>query len=183
MICNVFFRMILTNTKKDVMKVLMSPRTSSMIDRFMKLMVLTGLAAGCRPGGEPGYLPPKLEPVSGTITMDGKALEGVVVRFVPMAEGGSMTIGETDSKGRYRLNYVGMDGCAAGDYRVYLSYKTLSDGRPISLQFQTSLIVSKEGMEAPERMPEGYAPLSSTLRATVPASGGDIDFNLSGPLR
>lgn len=146
---------------------------------------MTGLwsFAGCGPNADPSNLPPRLQPVTGTITIDGKPLPGIVVTFVPVEEGGSMTLGETDKDGRYRLSYVGMPGCAAGEYRVMLSYKTLENGEPISLDTQSSLIISTEAAKAEERLPEKYVSQASTLKAFVPAEGGVIDFQLTGPLR
>ena len=139
--------------------------------------------AGCSSNADPLNLPPRLQPVTGTIAIDGKPLSGIVVTFVPIAEGGSMTLGETDKDGQYRLSYVGMPGCAPGEYRVMLSYKTLGDGKSISLDTQSSLIISTEAAKAAELMPEKYVSQATTLKATVPAGGGVIDFNLTGPLR
>lgn len=149
----------------------------------MYLISVGWLFAGCGSHSDSGQMPPRLQPVTGRITIDGKPLQGIVVRFVPMEEGGSMTLGETDQDGRYRLSYVGMTGCAAGEYRVMMSYKTLGDGKSISLDAQSSLIISTEAANAAERMPEQYVSLGTSLKAMVPANGGVIDFNLTGPLR
>jgi hypothetical protein len=151
--------------------------------RWLAMMTSICIFAGCGSNADPLNLPPRLQPVTGTITIDGKPLSGIVVTFVPIAEGGSMTLGETGKDGQYRLSYVGMPGCAPGEYRVMLSYKTLGDGKSISLDTQSSLIISTEAAKAAERMPEKYVSQATTLKATVPAGGGVIDFNLTGPLR
>lgn len=157
--------------------------SSSHHRNFLLTILFNALVlGGC--GGESGNnsFPRPLKPVSGTITLDGEPLKGVVVIFLPDQEGGSLSIGETDAAGKYRLSYVGMPGCASGEYMVILSYKTLGDGKPLSNELRSGLILPEEALKAPERMPARYAPGTSELKATVPEGGGVIDFKLTGPL-
>lgn len=123
-----------------------------------------------------------LKPVSGTIVFNGKPMAGIVVTFLPTVEGGSMTVGETDRHGTYRLSYVGMPGCAPGPYQVMLSYKTTPDGKPVTLEMQSALIMPQEAAQALERMPAKFSAGTTTLKAEVPANGGIIDFALEGEL-
>lgn len=137
---------------------------------------------GCLNESSPKSELPKLKPVSGKITMDGKPFPGVIVTFLPKDEKGSMSIGESDETGTYKLSFVGMPGAAAGDYQVMMSYKTASDGSVVDLKTQSALIMPKRAVGALERMPAAYAPGTTTLTAKVPEAGGFIDFDLKGPL-
>lgn len=139
------------------------------------------LFAGCKSGEESNGLP-KLKPVSGTITLNGKPMEGVVISFLPMAEGGTMTVGQTREEGKYKLSYLGMLGCAPGQYQVMLSYKTTPDGKVVTLEMQSALVMPKEATQAVERMPKEYGPGNKSLTATVPPEGGEINFDLKGEL-
>ena len=125
---------------------------------------------------------PRIKPVSGKITLNGKPMEGIVVSFLPMAEGGTMTVGQTREEGKYKLSYLGMLGCAPGQYQVMLSYKTTPDGKVVTLEMQSALVMPKEATQAVERMPKEYGPGNKTLTATVPAEGGEINFDLKGEL-
>ncbi|MFM1801608.1 MAG: hypothetical protein RJA81_960 [Planctomycetota bacterium] len=155
------------------------PQPSSMV--IICLSLAMTLLVGCR-SSEPVNAIPKLKPVTGKVSLNGKPLEGVIVTFLPKEEGGSMTVGETDENGQYKLSYVGMPGCASGPYQVMLSYKTTADGKPVTLAMQSALIMPKEAAGAVELMPEKYMGGKSTLTAEVPAEGGQIDFSLEGEL-
>ncbi|MGE0759845.1 MAG: hypothetical protein AB7F89_17850 [Pirellulaceae bacterium] len=73
-------------------------------------------AIGCS-GAAPSNLP-KTYPVSGTVTMGGKPVEGATVNFMPMSGSGS-SIGLTDKDGNYNLStYSSNDGAEAGQYKV-----------------------------------------------------------------
>lgn len=161
------------------MKAIVPPRMSSMVVSCLSLVMT--LQIGCR-SSEPVNAIPKLKPVTGKVSLNGKPLEGVIVTFLPKEEGGSMTVGETDENGQYKLSYVGMPGCASGPYQVMLSYKTTADGKPVTLAMQSALIMPKEAAGAVERMPEKYMGGKSTLSADVPDEGGQIDFSLEGEL-
>ena len=158
-------------------------KRARLILHHLKIAFCLILFGGCGPHSELANLPRPLVPVSGRVVMDGKPLAGVVLSYLPSAEGGALSIGETDAEGRYRLSYVGMPGCAPGEYDVIFSYKTMSDGQPLSLELQSGLILPKEALNAPERMPKKYAPGSPGINATVPAAGGTLDFALEGPLQ
>jgi len=158
---------------------------TTVITRCVFAFGLTAAAisfSGCIQGSTPKSDLPKLKPVSGKITMDGKPLPGVIVTFLPKDEKGSMSIGESDESGAYKLSFVGMPGAASGDYQVMLSYKTASDGSVVDLRTQSALIMPKRAVGALERMPKDYAPGTTTLTAKVPEAGGSIDFDLKGPL-
>lgn len=61
-------------------------------------------AIGCGPGGAAAV---KTELVEGVVTLDGQAIEGATVTFVPVQEGtGAAATGLTDAEGKYRLTAV-----------------------------------------------------------------------------
>lgn len=83
--------------------------------------VLTVLAiallAGCGPSG------PAVQPVSGTLTIDGSPAKNVQVVFHPVDAGGLMASGQVDASGVYSLRSgnTGAKGALVGKYKVVLS--------------------------------------------------------------
>jgi hypothetical protein len=75
------------------------------------------VAAGC---GGSGTENPATYPVSGTVTLDGKAVAGATVTFVPEGgSGGHPAGGTTDQSGQYTLTtFAGGDGAVPGKYQV-----------------------------------------------------------------
>ncbi len=77
---------------------------------------LVGLA-GCGGG-------PRLVPVSGVVTLDGKPYKNAVVSFQPVATKdndapGRQSMGVTDESGRYTLKYDGLEpGAVAGRHAI-----------------------------------------------------------------
>ncbi len=63
---------------------------------LLPLAVLACMVWGCNPGAVPTV------EVSGTVTLDGKPLEGAMVGFYP-ATGGAPATGQTDSAGKFKL--------------------------------------------------------------------------------
>jgi hypothetical protein len=60
------------------------------------LAALLALAGGCGRGG------PELVPVRGTVTLDGKPVEGASVTFIPQFPG-QPALGSTDARGKFTL--------------------------------------------------------------------------------
>jgi hypothetical protein len=81
------------------------------MSRVVCLIPFALLAAGCSDE-------PKLHRVAGTITLDGKAVEGAGVVFNPVAEDGALAAGKTDAQGRYELRTTEKEGALAGKYQV-----------------------------------------------------------------
>jgi len=79
---------------------------------------------GCSQGDRP-----ELGFVRGTVTLDGKALSGVIVQFEP--EEGRAAVAETDADGNYVLIYVhGVKGAKVGVNMVSFAWP---DGEPGSV--------------------------------------------------
>jgi len=84
---------------------------------FCVLVSFGVFAAGCGRGNK---LPPLAE-VSGTVTLDGVALPGAVVQFIPDANKGTQgppAVGGSDENGHYELMTVKHKGAAIGFHKV-----------------------------------------------------------------
>lgn len=85
--------------------------------------------AGCSGGPER----PETYPVTGTVTLDGKPVEGATVVFVPKEKGkGRAATGVTDSNGKYSLGtFASGDGVIPGQYLVKVTkYRPPSSQQP-----------------------------------------------------
>lgn len=79
---------------------------------FLCVLALPLGGSGCNQGDRP-----PLGIVRGTVTLDGKALSGVIVRFEP--EEGRAAAAVTDADGKYDLIYVhGVEGAEVGSNKV-----------------------------------------------------------------
>lgn len=89
-----------------------------MLRQVPYFVLLLGMALlGCGSGDDT----PPLGYVSGTITLDGQPLEGVIVAFKP--DVGRAAIGTTDAEGKYTLEFsYGVSGCKVGPCSVYLEW-------------------------------------------------------------
>jgi hypothetical protein len=124
-------------------------------------LLLPVLLSGCGKGG------PKVVPVSGLVTMDGKPLANADVTFTPTEAGPANTppaesSARTDGEGRYTLKTIKdkRDGAVVGKHKVR-----------ISLIERGGTIVNK--------VPAEYNK-DTTLTCDVPAEGKkDADFKLT----
>lgn len=96
-----------------------------LLHRPAPLVGLTGLlvaAAGCDGQRMP-------VPVSGTVTLDGRPVEGATVTFHLIGDDrdGRPAIGQTDKTGTFRLKTGNEDGARPGDYKVVITKNVLAD--------------------------------------------------------
>ncbi len=137
--------------------------------------------AGC--GGAP-HDPnrPKTVPVTGTVTHNGKPVEGATVTFMAQNPQGRGATGRTDEAGRFTLTTFGAnDGAIPGEYRVKIA-KTLVEGQLSQEQAQQS---QEQGKPIPAPVEKDLLPLkykkaeTSGLTASVQADGeNDFPFEL-----
>ena len=131
-----------------------------------RVVALLGVAvvalAGC---GKPEKVP--VHPVSGRIFYDGKPAAGVHVFLYPTAAPGVPEIpanphGMTGPDGRFTIGtYAEGDGAAEGSYQVVLIWPAETD----------------TDVEEPEdRLLGWYTVARSTLTATVPAGGTELEL-------
>jgi predicted small lipoprotein YifL len=104
------------------------------------LIFLLSLIAGC---GESG---PQVAPVSGRVTLDGKALAMADVSFQPDGSQRA-SYGRTDNDGRYVLMYKrGQPGAIAGEHtvRIWVSRELVPNPPIIAARFDTQSELRRE---------------------------------------
>jgi hypothetical protein len=86
------------------------------------LTVLLAAAVGCDGRRTP-------VPVSGTVALDGKPVEGATVTFHLLGEDkeGRTAAGQTDKTGTFRLKTGNEDGARPGEYKVVIVKNVLAD--------------------------------------------------------
>lgn len=86
--------------------------------------LLLSLVAGCGDSGPTTY------PVTGTVKLDGVAVERATVTFLPDdMENGKPAVGQTDADGNYFLtSVVSGDGAVAGSYKIQVTKYNTPDG-------------------------------------------------------
>lgn len=110
--------------------------------------------------------PSDVQPVSGTVTLDGQPLAGVMVRFTPQTgEKRTTSLGKTDAQGHYELRYTSQQqGALNGTHMVQV---VNIDGQP------------EPGMPKARKVPKQYD-IESELTAEVSPGGENIfDFELT----
>ena len=117
---------------------------------------------GCGSGS--GF--PKTYPVTGKVTLNGKAIEGAMVTF-QLADGKENAIGSTDASGEFKLSmFQPGDGAVPGQYRVGI--KKLPPG-----ELAASTNAPPPGTLASGDIPADYAPPvanEGTTKAKAPKS-------------
>jgi len=132
----------------------------------MASALLFVVVAGC--GGDG----PRLVPVSGKATLDGKPVEGASVSFVPVGGNAISTAGSdvTGPDGNFTMTYNGRAGLAPGKYKVLISKteEVTPPGKQISEVFAkasfekklmglTKEVIPAQKMEREVEVPEGGA--------------------------
>ena len=153
--------------------------------RLARWMALAGCVAvmaagGCRKAG------PAVQPVEGTVLLDGKELEGATVGFTPFDAGALPAVGLTGPDGRFKLTSTGGGapeaGAVAGEYKVVISKQEVEGtGRPI----EEPAMAPPPSTEYPKQpkvtfiVPRGYERAeTSGLRATVKKGKNTFRFEL-----
>ncbi|HJZ89693.1 MAG TPA: hypothetical protein VKE40_02400 [Gemmataceae bacterium] len=126
-------------------------------------------AAGCGDGG------PKLVPVEGRVTLDGKPVKEMLINFHPVGDTyGTGANAMTDADGRFTLmDSRGGDGAYAGEYKVsfYPALGRRQEGDP-------STDVVNDGSKG--GFPRIYLDADkSPLRTTIPEGGGTAEVILT----
>ena len=141
------------------------------------------LAAGCEQGSDR----PATYGVSGTVTLDGTAVEGATVTFAPSATGGTPAVGTTDASGKYSLMSFGTEnGAVPGKYMVSITKFTFADAGGGGGD-ETEMPANYGGADEEQaggqnELPDNYAsPKDSGLTATVTESASQnvFDFPLT----
>lgn len=117
----------------------------------------------------------KTTPVEGEVLLDGKALVGATVQFVPQGKGHDAT-GETDKSGQFVMStFRPRDGMVAGSYKVVISPPT---GTADTAQYASAEEAMAAAGKAPAKkdssaaFPQKYARADQTpLVQEVPVKG------------
>ncbi len=125
--------------------------------RHLGLALIAGLLVGC------GNNPLGLQPVTGTVTVDGKPAAGVRLVFCPVnASEEAMKqrpMGTTDEQGKYSLTtFVLGDGAPPGDYKISATW----------LSAPKQAVIDERGSVGTDRFMNKYAiPDQSGLTAKI----------------
>jgi hypothetical protein len=157
------------------------------------ILIVSGLA-GCGDSEEGGNV--KLVKVTGTITDNGKPLEGVLVSFVPAAGNPSFVpaTGESGSDGSYTLYSKNRTGVAPGKYKVTVAPaksapEATSEGDilkndPSKLEFEKKAASTNRRGPAKKAAPPAPTDGRSEFEAEVKDGDGQIlNFDTKDALR
>jgi hypothetical protein len=139
------------------------------------------LVAGCNsaPSG------PKLVPVQGVVTLDGKPLGSADIMFVPQGDTkGQGGVGRTDSAGKFELQSHDRKhkGAPVGTYRVIMSKLVKPDGTDY-IPDPNAGPIDTGGFK--ELLPTAYSDMGQTkLESTIPDGGAKtLEFKLNSKAR
>jgi hypothetical protein len=131
--------------------------------RTAGVMLLLMFVAGCSDE-------PAVYPVSGTVTFNGKPVEGATVFFTPVAEEGVAAAGKTDAQGKYELQMGEEKGAQEGQYKVAVEL--------IKIVGQQTNPDNDDNLRSVHLLPQKYSDSSSSdLEAEVPGKEA-YDFDL-----
>lgn len=153
-----------------------------MLARFFVVALSSLLLLGCSPAG------PKVNLVTGKVTLDGTPIAGATVTFSPVdGSGGRPAVGKTNEKGVYTVTdtestAIG-SGAAAGEYRIgVLWYK--SSGPDTSQSTGSSEVVEDKAARVKSTGPEALLPayysnpMTSGLTTSVKAGKNEYNITL-----
>ena len=144
------------------------------------LAMAMAMIGGCRKAG------PDVQPVEGTVLLDGKEIDGATVGFTPADGAGLPAVGMTGPDGRFKLTSTGggrpETGAVAGDYKVVITKQEVEGtGKPV----EEPAMAPPPSTAYPKQpqitfiVPRGYENAeSSGLRATVKRVNNTFRFEL-----
>jgi hypothetical protein len=153
-------------------------------DLWIGLLACAGLI-GCSSSGL------DVERVSGTVTLDGKSIEGAIVTFSPDAPKGVVASGITDAEGRFQLN-ANTGGAAPGAGTPSGSYKVkivkIETLPPVEItdDYDPSITeaATRKAKKPKHIIPEAYGTTeTSGLTATVNKGANDFSFELDSKFK
>jgi len=130
--------------------------------RGLVALALLPVLAGCGGG-------PRPVKVSGTLTLDGKPVEGATIKFVPVAENGRPAVGLTKADGGFELTtHENSDGAIPGDYKVVVTYNPPVESAPSQSTEGAMQQVMKQQAQAKRQRPKYVIPHAYTDSAKTP---------------
>jgi len=147
------------------------------------LPLLAALAAAALSGCDSG---PRLVPVTGTVTLDGKPLEGANIAFVP-DQGNAVSTPGTDltgASGNFKIAYNNRAGLAPGKYKVAISKLEAKAGVVLPEEFKRDPVMAKMAGLTKESMPDSVSGVGeSRFEAEVLPAGGTFEFDVKAPAK
>jgi hypothetical protein len=159
-----------------------SMRTDPFSPPFAILALVTCALAGCG-GDETARI--KLVPVSGTVTLNGKPLEGAEITFTPDPANAKVTPGSdtTGPEGNYKAMFRGRSGLAPGKYKVVVAKVFLPPGvrlfEGMDLHMLEVAAQSRSG-DSKEMSKTAPTQVQGEFEREVPAEGGVVDVDVKG---
>jgi len=145
------------------------------------LVVISSGLVGCGSGDETDRI--KLVPVSGTVTHNGKPLEGATLTFTPDQSNPEQTPGGdvTGPTGNYKAMYRGRSGLAPGKYRVLVSKTILPPGMKPSAGGEDDYmnqVAAESVANAGGRGPSAPMEIKDDVEREVGPEGGEVDIDV-----
>jgi len=132
---------------------------------------------GCGSGDETARI--KLVPVSGTVTHNGKPLEGAQITFSPEADNQVATPGGdvTGPQGNYKAMFRGRFGLAPGKYKVLVSKTILPPGVQVGDDpIMAQIAAESRGASRPGEA--AVTQLKGEFEREVPPDGAILDCDV-----
>lgn len=141
-------------------------------------MMLCATLTGCGGPSVPG-----LVPLSGVVTLDGKPLPHVTVKFVPMAEGtgaNMVAIGVTNKEGEFAVKQLaGEEGCRACKCKVTIAEGPIPEKLREMGQDGAKKIKAFRGSLKNRPIPQNYQTILSTpLEFIISAEESSLELSL-----
>ena len=141
--------------------------------RFPASILVAVALIVCTLGCGGGERDPDVVPASGSVTLDGNAIEGVTVTFIPQSGGNRSGYGMTDAEGRFEAK-LGTDlaGLPPGKYRVLFQKLVLPDGSPMPRDAMAA------DVDARNMLPEIYSSSGESPIMVTVGEGGNQEMKL-----
>ena len=120
-----------------------------------------------------------LKPATGTVTYNGKPVEGADVLFTPKS--GPPGTGRTDASGKFEISTSGQSGATVGTNEVTISKVTGNTNIPVDAKPEDMMKMAKAGelKQSKQELPTKYSVPQGGLTADVKASGeNNFTFDL-----
>jgi len=152
------------------------------IRSYVAAGLMMAFLAGCGGGGATDG--PKLEKVTGKVTLSGAPVEGAVVTFAPKGQGQRTATARTDASGNFDMTTITAgDGAVKGEYTVVIvkqeQLATVATPDSSDPNYGKSSAYPGAGSKTKFLTPEKYAsPGTSGLTASVKEGKNEINFDL-----
>jgi hypothetical protein len=149
-----------------------------MVKRVLVLSLLLAFAIGCGSG-------PKLVPVSGVVTLNGKPLGEAVIQFLPdpPTEDAHPADDVTDPEGNYQAETKGRSGVVPGKYRVVITKDNTPIPAAVSEQFKDDPFMAGLSSRPPDggrtsKKKADDTKIEGVFNQEIPPEGGEFNFDV-----